>query len=409
MTPRTTAATLVAPSGEGALETAMRAIKRMRPPPDARMLMTRWAAWAANHAKTDRLVTRLRKRWYRGRAARWLRAWSRMSSPRDGRGVAAQGSARQLARRTQRRAFVTWRGICAGLAAHELALLDAGTSMLAAGSPAAGLAAIAALAKSDPSAAGDGRTRRAAVAAAIAEAGAAEDFGRGRDLGRRERRKKRVRDPGGVRLRHAASIPHDVGCGGEAEGRGGEGGGGSGGRAGRRPRAAARLHRRRLRRPVPCLPGTSSSPTRRRRSQGPRRRRFLPPAPLRSLPRGLSRGPWPRPSPGTSRAGRRRDAEDGVRKDRTSRRAAVAALFGRRARGKRETFSPRGASPRRARGGAPERGDGRHQVRAGGGGGGGDGGGGDAGDGKSRGGFCRRPFLRPRRRRPLGRDRPRGR
>ena len=167
---------LVAPSGDGAMETAMRAIKRMRPPPDARMLMTRWAAWAANHAKTDRLVTRLRKRWYRGRAARWLRAWSRMSSPRDGRAFAAQGSARQLARRTQRRAFVTWRGICAGLAAHELALLDAGTSMLAAGSPAAGLAAIAALAKSDPSAAGDAAKRRAAVAAAIAEAGAAEDF-----------------------------------------------------------------------------------------------------------------------------------------------------------------------------------------------------------------------------------------
>ena len=137
--------------------------------------MTRWVARAANHANTDRLVTRLRKRWYRGRAARWLRAWSRMSSPRDGRAFAAQGSARQLARRTQRRAFVTWRGICAGLAAHELALLDAGTSMLAAGSPAAGLAAIAALAKSDPSAAGDAAKRRAATTSCSSATGVCED------------------------------------------------------------------------------------------------------------------------------------------------------------------------------------------------------------------------------------------
>lgn len=155
------------------LDTAATAMRFMRAPPDRRMMLSRWHSWAKNHAAMTRRVARLRERWFAGRARKWVRGWRDAATPGAAAHLAAEASARRSRRRLARRVFVNWRGLAEGLAAHELALLSSGNAMLAVGSPAAGLAAVAALARPGG---GSETTRRDAVAAAIAAAGRSGEF-----------------------------------------------------------------------------------------------------------------------------------------------------------------------------------------------------------------------------------------
>ena len=161
-------------AGSGnALDAAATAMRSMRGPPDRRMMLSRWHSWAKNHAATTRRVTRLRERWFTVHARKWVRVWRAAATPGAAAHLAAEASARRSRRRLERRVFVSWRGLAEGLTAHELALSYSGNAMLAVGSPAAGLAAVAALARPGG---GNETTRREAVAAAIAAAGRSGEF-----------------------------------------------------------------------------------------------------------------------------------------------------------------------------------------------------------------------------------------
>lgn len=131
-----------------------------------RLLFVLWHKWAKKEGALHRRVTKLQGRWLANRMSVWLRAWHSITVIGDDESRAVAASVRRFQRRTERRVFISWRGLAAGLAAHELALLASESSMYAPGSPAAGLAAIASLARSTP-----GNTeRRAAIATAIASA-----------------------------------------------------------------------------------------------------------------------------------------------------------------------------------------------------------------------------------------------
>ena len=131
-----------------------------------RLLFVMWHKWAEKSALVGRRVAKLQGRWLAGRMSVWLRAWHRAAVMGDDELRAVAASVRRFERRTERRVFITWRGLAAGLAAHELALLASESSVYAPGSPAAGLAAIASLARATP-----GNTeRRVAIATAIASA-----------------------------------------------------------------------------------------------------------------------------------------------------------------------------------------------------------------------------------------------
>jgi hypothetical protein len=178
-----------------------------------RMIVTVWRGWARSRAVVTRRVTTLQRRWLTGRTRRWLRAWHRLAATGEREAAAAAASVRRYQRRCQRRVFITWRGVTAGLATHELALMGTGVGMFTPGSPAAGLAAIAAMARrgggnatatTNPTTAGGVRlttSRGAAVAAAMAAAGEEEEGGGG------------VGTPGSQRFATPLSTPGDGGWG----------------------------------------------------------------------------------------------------------------------------------------------------------------------------------------------------
>ena len=145
-----------------------------------RMILTVWRGWARSETVLTRRVATLRRRWLARRLMRWLRAWQRIAAIGEREAAAAAASVRRYQRRCQRRVFMTWRGLAAGLATHELALMGSSVGMFTPGSPAAGLAAIAAMARVGVSSAtttpngvqgrGEGRhatIRGAAMAAAM--------------------------------------------------------------------------------------------------------------------------------------------------------------------------------------------------------------------------------------------------
>ena len=133
-----------------------------------RMIVTVWKGWARGQGVVTRRVATLKRRWLAGRTARWLRAWRAVAAVGELEAAAAAASVRRYQRRCQRRVFMTWRGIAAGLTSHELAFNLGAAGMFTPGSPAAGLAAIAALARGSEA---EGVSRAAAVAAAMAAAG----------------------------------------------------------------------------------------------------------------------------------------------------------------------------------------------------------------------------------------------
>ena len=136
----------------------------------ARMILTVWRGWARKEAVLARRVEGLQRRWLRGRTKAWLRGWQSQTATNEALVIAAHASVRRYQRRCQRRVFVAWRGLSAGLAAHELALMDS-TKLFPPGSPAAGLAAIAAMSRSSAPSGGHGGRRAAAVNAALAAMG----------------------------------------------------------------------------------------------------------------------------------------------------------------------------------------------------------------------------------------------
>ena len=105
-------------------------------------------SWAA-HAVAETHVRRMTRRWELARLARMSRAWWRLAV-NDSRGIvaAAEMAATRSKKRVGRRAFAAWRGVAAGLDEEELAKLSSASARFVAGSPAAGLIAIAQLARS---------------------------------------------------------------------------------------------------------------------------------------------------------------------------------------------------------------------------------------------------------------------
>jgi len=137
---------------------------------DERLVFERWRSWAKQHAIAEAHVRRMTRRWQLTRLVRSWRAWWRLAV-NDGRGTAAAAelAATRSKKRVGRRAFAAWRGVAAGLDEEELAKLSSASAKFVAGSPAAGLVAIAQLARSRGGT--DADTRRRIVADAVAAAG----------------------------------------------------------------------------------------------------------------------------------------------------------------------------------------------------------------------------------------------
>ena len=136
---------------------------------DGRLVFERWRSWAKQHAVAEAHVRRMTRRWELARLARMSRAWWRLAV-NDSRGIvaAAEMAATRSKKRVGRRAFAAWRGVAAGLDEEELAKLSSASARFVAGSPAAGLIAIAQLARSRGGT--DAETRRRIVADAVAAA-----------------------------------------------------------------------------------------------------------------------------------------------------------------------------------------------------------------------------------------------
>jgi hypothetical protein len=136
---------------------------------DERLVFDRWRSWAKQHAVAEAHVRRMTRRWELARLARMSRAWWRLAV-NDSRGIvaAAEMAATRSKKRVGRRAFAAWRGVAAGLDEEELAKLSSASARFVAGSPAAGLIAIAQLARSRGGT--DAETRRRIVADAVAAA-----------------------------------------------------------------------------------------------------------------------------------------------------------------------------------------------------------------------------------------------
>lgn len=136
---------------------------------DERLVFERWRSWAKQHAVAEAHVRRMTRRWELARLARMSRAWWRLAV-NDSRGIvaAAEMAATRSKKRVGRRAFAAWRGVAAGLDEEELAKLSSASARFVAGSPAAGLIAIAQLARSRGGT--DAETRRRIVADAVAAA-----------------------------------------------------------------------------------------------------------------------------------------------------------------------------------------------------------------------------------------------
>ena len=136
---------------------------------DERLVFDRWRSWAKQHAVAEAHVRRMTRRWELARLARMSRAWWRLAV-NDSRGIvaAAEMAATRSRKRVGRRAFAAWRGVAAGLDEEELAKLSSASARFVAGSPAAGLIAIAQLARSRGGT--DAETRRRIVADAVAAA-----------------------------------------------------------------------------------------------------------------------------------------------------------------------------------------------------------------------------------------------
>ena len=136
---------------------------------DERLVFERWRSWAKQRAVAEAHVRRMTRRWALTRLARSWRAWWRLAV-NDGRGTAAAAelAATRSKKRVGRRAFAAWRGVAAGLDEEELAKLSSASAKFVAGSPAAGLVAIAQLARSRGGT--DADTRRRIVADAVAAA-----------------------------------------------------------------------------------------------------------------------------------------------------------------------------------------------------------------------------------------------
>ena len=136
---------------------------------DERLVFERWRSWAKQHAVAEAHVRRMTRRWEIARLARISRAWWRLAVS-DSRGIvaAAELAATRSKKRVGRRAFAAWRGVAAGLDEEELAKLSSASARFVAGSPAAGLVAIAQLARSRGGT--DADTRRRIVADAVAAA-----------------------------------------------------------------------------------------------------------------------------------------------------------------------------------------------------------------------------------------------
>ena len=136
---------------------------------DERLVFERWRSWAKQRAVAEAHVRRMTRRWELTRLARSWRAWWRLAV-NDGRGTAAAAelAATRSKKRVGRRAFAAWRGVAAGLDEEELAKLSSASAKFVAGSPAAGLVAIAQLARSRGGT--DADTRRRIVADAVAAA-----------------------------------------------------------------------------------------------------------------------------------------------------------------------------------------------------------------------------------------------
>jgi hypothetical protein len=134
-----------------------------------KLIFERWRSWAKRHAAADAHVNRMKRRWELTRLARMMHAWWRFSvHDSHGTAAAAEKAVLRSKKRVGRRAFAGWRGIAAGLSEEELAKLSSASAKFVAGSPAAGLIAVAQLARSRGGT--DAVTRRRIVGEAVAAA-----------------------------------------------------------------------------------------------------------------------------------------------------------------------------------------------------------------------------------------------
>lgn len=134
---------------------------------ETKSVFQRWRSFAKQRAAAEAHVFRMTRRWTLGRMARVTRAWWRLAVTDSGGTVAAaEAAALRLKKRVGRRAFAAWRGVAAGLSEEELAKLSSASANFVAGSPAAGLMAIAQLARDRGGS--DAGTRRRIVAEAVA-------------------------------------------------------------------------------------------------------------------------------------------------------------------------------------------------------------------------------------------------
>jgi hypothetical protein len=134
---------------------------------ETKSVFQRWRSFAKQRAAAEAHVFRMTRRWTLGSMARVTRAWWRLAVTDSGGTVAAaEAAALRLKKRVGRRAFAAWRGVAAGLSEEELAKLSSASANFVAGSPAAGLMAIAQLARDRGGS--DAGTRRRIVAEAVA-------------------------------------------------------------------------------------------------------------------------------------------------------------------------------------------------------------------------------------------------
>ena len=136
---------------------------------ETKSVFQRWSSFAKQRAAAEAHVRRMQRRWELSRMAKMARAWWRLAV-KDAGGLiaAAEASSTRLKKRIGRKAFSAWRGVAAGLSEEELAKLSSASAQFVAGSPAAGLIAVAQLARSRGGT--DAGTRRRIVAEAVAAA-----------------------------------------------------------------------------------------------------------------------------------------------------------------------------------------------------------------------------------------------